>query len=269
MAFFKSIFGKKKEDDDGQAEYFRDDFDPVVKKPATKKAEPKAAVPAKEPKPEKKPAAKKAEPKPVEKSEKIVSAKSNNPKSEKAETKKPTTVKKALDEKKTTAKKTAQNKETKAPKKTPKTQELNDDSPEVKGAVAVQESKATANGKFDIRRAKDGRYFFSLYASNHTVIAYSQIYSSTTAVNTGINSVITNAPKCEIEDTTLKKPLSLPCPKWEIYIDKAGEYRFRLYAPNGLVICHAAHGYSTKSGCKGGIESIKRFSAEAKVNKSY
>ena len=151
----------------------------------------------------------------------------------------------------------------------PVEEEIEDDSPEVKEAVAVQESRATANGKFDIRKAKDGRYFFSLYASNHMVIAYSQIYASTNSVNTGINSVIANASKAPIEDTTLKNPTTLPCPKWEIYIDKAGQYRFRLYASNGLCVCHASHGYTTKSGAKGGIESIRRFAAEARVDKSY
>ena len=147
--------------------------------------------------------------------------------------------------------------------------EIEDNSPEVKDAVAVQESKATANGKFDIRKAKDGRYFFSLYASNHMVIAYSQIYSSTKSVTTGINSVIANATKAPIEDTTLKNPTTLPCPKWEIYIDKAGQYRFRLYASNGLCVCHASHGYASKGGAKGGIDSIRRFAAEARVDKSY
>ena len=147
--------------------------------------------------------------------------------------------------------------------------DLVDGSPLVKGAVAVSSSRETANGKWEIRRAKDGRFFFALYASNHTVIAYSQIYSSITAVNTGINSVIANAQKCETEDTTLKKLISLPCPKWEIYLDKAEEYRFRLYAPNGLCICHSSHGYASKSGVKGCIESIKRFSVEAVVDKSY
>lgn len=153
--------------------------------------------------------------------------------------------------------------------KNKKASELADDSPEVKDADTVKESKATANGKFDIKKAKDGRYFFSLYASNGAVIAYSQIYSSISAVTTGINSVISNSAKAEIEDTTLKKPVALPCPKWEIYIDKAGEYRFRLYATNGQCVCHSSHGYSSKSGCKGGIESIRRFSAEARVDKSY
>ena len=94
--------------------------------------------------------------------------------------------------------------------------------------------------------------------------------SDLSAVNTGIASVITNASKAETEDTTLKKTVSIPCPKWEIYLDKAEQYRFRLYAPNGLIVCHSAHGYATKGGCKGGIESIKRFaSEEASIKKSY
>ncbi len=145
-----------------------------------------------------------------------------------------------------------------------------DDDSYTKEAVTVTEGKDTRNGKFDIQRAKDGRFFFNLYASNHTVIAYSQIYSSTSAAMNGINSIITNATKAPIEDTTLKNPTEYPCPKWEIYIDKAGEYRFRLYAANGLQICHSAHGYSTKSGCKGGIDSIGRFASDAaKIDKSY
>lgn len=280
MAFFKSIFGKKKEDDDGQAEYFREDFDPVVNKPAKKKTESKATDNEKVTKSERKPTAKKSEEKVEKKEEKPApKAEKQNKDKQSSATKKSTTkatenkqgeTKKASQKStKSVAENKASTKGTATPKKSAKVKELTDDSPEVKGATSVSESKTTANGKWEIRRAKDGRYFFALYASNHTVIAYSQIYSSLSAVMTGINSVIANAPKCELEDNTLKKPVSLPCPKWEIYLDKAGEYRFRLYAPNGLVICHASHGYASKSGCKGGIESIKKFSVEAKVKKSY
>ena len=213
MGFFNKLFGFRKKkaalgEDDGQAQYFKEDFKPVKKIEA--KAEKTAEV-----KTEKKAEAKKATAKKVEK-------------------------------------------------------EITEDSPEVKNAIAVKESKPTKNGKFDIQKAKDGRFFFSLYSSNGAVVAYSQIYSSLSSVNTGIASVISNASKAEIEDTTLKKPTSLPCPKWEIYIDKAEQYRFRLYATNGLCVCHSSHGYSTKSGCKGGIDSIKRFaSEEASVDKSY
>ncbi len=151
-----------------------------------------------------------------------------------------------------------------------KTVAVTEDNSYTKDSVTVKEGSSTRNGKFDIQRAKDGRFFFNLYASNHTVIAYSQIYSSTAAAMTGIKSIIANAATTPIEDTTLKKPTSHPCPKWEIYIDKAGEYRFRLYASNGLCVCHSAHGYSTKSGCKGGIDSIGRFASDAaKIDKSY
>lgn len=287
MSFLKSLFGKKKEEEsDGQEEYFRDDFAPVVKQPSKKKAEPKAKAnenmpdieinptPAKKTTPKSTANKEKAADKPASKAKKPAEEKKAEPKPQKKSTAskpsaKPTAKSPAKAPAKPSSKPTEKKPTAKAAPKSAKSSELTDDSPEVKGAVAIKEGRDTANGKWDIRRAKDGRYFFSLYASNHTVIAYSQIYSSTTAVNTGIASVVANAPKCEIEDTTLKKPVSLPCPKWEIYIDKAGEYRFRLYAPNGLVVCHAAHGYASKSGCKGGIESIRRFCVEARVDKSY
>ena len=209
MSFWSWIFGKKERlgEDDGQAKYFKEDFDPREKKKSVKKEE-------KQPQEHKK------------------------------------------------AKKTVVNTEN-------DTDDLTDESPEVKEANTVKESRATVNGKFDIKKAKDGRFFFSLYASNGVVIAYSQLYSSLSSVNTGIKSIINNIDKAGIEDTTLKKQVTLPCPKWEIYIDKAGEYRFRLYAMNGQCVCHSSHGYSTKSGCKGGIDSIRRFAKEARIDKSY
>jgi len=45
--------------------------------------------------------------------------------------------------------------------------------------------------------------------------------------------------------------------KFEIYTDKAGEFRFRLKASNGQTIL-ASEGYKTKSGCNNGIESVKK-----------
>lgn len=163
-------------------------------------------------------------------------------------------------------------KKTSPPKKAVSSAQKNEEKEEeieLEKSVEVNAGKETRNGKFDVRRAKDGRFFFTLYASNHAPIAFSQMYSTSSAAMNGINSIITNSPKAPTEDNTLKNPTSLSFPKWEIYIDRAGEFRFRLYATNGNCICHSSHGYSTKSGCKGGIESIKRFAQEAKVDKSY
>ena len=52
--------------------------------------------------------------------------------------------------------------------------------------------------------------------------------------------------------------------KFEIYKDKAGEFRFRLKAGNGEVIA-TGESYKAKAGCKNGIESVKKNAADAKV----
>jgi len=44
--------------------------------------------------------------------------------------------------------------------------------------------------------------------------------------------------------------------KFEIYNDKRGEFRFRLKAGNGQNIL-ASEGYTSKSSCNNGIESVK------------
>jgi uncharacterized protein YegP (UPF0339 family) len=44
--------------------------------------------------------------------------------------------------------------------------------------------------------------------------------------------------------------------KFEIYTDKAGEFRFRLKAGNGQVIL-ASEGYKQKAGVENGIASVK------------
>ena len=47
--------------------------------------------------------------------------------------------------------------------------------------------------------------------------------------------------------------------KFEIYKDKAGEFRFRLKASNGQIIL-ASEGYKVKTSCKNGIESVRKNS---------
>lgn len=52
--------------------------------------------------------------------------------------------------------------------------------------------------------------------------------------------------------------------KFELYKDKAGEYRFRLKAANGETIA-VSEGYSSRAGAKNGIESVRKNSADATV----
>ena len=138
----------------------------------------------------------------------------------------------------------------------------------IESATVLEESKSTRVGKFEIKKSKDGRYVFNLYASNSVIIATSQVYSSSSAAMNGIKSVITNAPTAQIEDQTLKTIATVPYPKWEIYRDKGDQYRFRLCASNGSCVCHS-QGYTAKSNCKKGIESIIKFASDAEITKTY
>ena len=133
---------------------------------------------------------------------------------------------------------------------------------------ASNADKATYTGKFEIKKTKDNRFFFNLQASNRVYIATSQIYSSVQSAMTGIKSVIANAATARVEDQTLKSYEPVGFPKWEIYLDKAEQFRFRLCATNGNCVCHS-QGYTTKHNCKKGIESIIKSVKNAEIEKTY
>ncbi len=119
-------------------------------------------------------------------------------------------------------------------------------------------------GKFVIKETKSG-WSFVLKAGNGEIIAVSEVYSSETACKNGIESVKKNAPIAGVEDQTADAA-SVKNPKFEIYNDKAGEFRFRLKARNGEIIA-ASEGYTSKSGCENGISSVKKNAPDAKVEK--
>ena len=137
-----------------------------------------------------------------------------------------------------------------------------------KDAETITESKTTRSGKFEIKKSKDGRFVFNLYASNNVIVATSQVYSSSTSAVNGIKSVVANAASAQIEDQSLKKVTPVPFPKWEIYQDKSEQYRFRLCASNGSCVVHS-QGYTSKANCKKGIESIIKFASDAEITKVY
>jgi uncharacterized protein YegP (UPF0339 family) len=53
-------------------------------------------------------------------------------------------------------------------------------------------------------------------------------------------------------------------PKFEIFLDDEGEFRFRLRAANEEIIA-ASQGYKTKENCKKGIESVVVNAPRAKI----
>lgn len=119
-------------------------------------------------------------------------------------------------------------------------------------------------GKFIIKATKSGGYKFDLLATNGQVVATSQNYNSLATCKNGVASVTKNAAAADTEDQTVKGYEVKKNPKFEIYQDKAGEFRFRLKATNGQIIA-VGEGYSKKDSCVKGIDSVKKNSAAAAV----
>ena len=118
-------------------------------------------------------------------------------------------------------------------------------------------------GKFVIRNVASG-IKFDLKATNGQVIATSEVYTTEAACRNGIESVMKNAPIANVEDQTVENFEAVTHPKFEMYEDKAGEFRFRLKARNGEIIA-TSEGYKTKANCENGIDSVKKNAPEAEV----
>ena len=119
-------------------------------------------------------------------------------------------------------------------------------------------------GKFVIKETATG-VKFDLKATNGQVIATSEVYSTESACLNGIESVKKNCIG-EVEDQTVENVVEVKHPKFEVYLDKAGEYRFRLKAKNGEVIA-VSESYKAKDSCLNGIESVKNNAPDAEIEK--
>lgn len=120
-------------------------------------------------------------------------------------------------------------------------------------------------GKFVIKETAKG-VNFNLKASNGEVIATSQVYKTLATAKKGIASVEKNAQAAGLEDQTEKDFAVVKNPKFEVYQDKKGEFRFRLKATNGQIIA-SGEGYATKKACLNGVDSVRKNAVGAKIEK--
>ena len=104
-------------------------------------------------------------------------------------------------------------------------------------------------GTFEIKRAKDGQFYFNLKARNGEIILTSEMYTTKASAQNGIASVMTNA---------------LLDQRFERKTSKRGEPYFVLKAANGEPI-GVSEMYSASSAMENGIESVKRHAPEAQL----
>lgn len=105
------------------------------------------------------------------------------------------------------------------------------------------------SAKFEIKKAKDGEFYFHLKAGNGETILSSEMYKAKASAVHGIESIKKNAAHDE---------------RYEKLTDKAGHFRFHLKAANHEII-GVSQGYKTEESRDHGIAAVKADALEAAV----
>ena len=103
--------------------------------------------------------------------------------------------------------------------------------------------------KFEVFKAKNGEYYFSLFAKNGQKILGSEGYSSRAACMNGIESVRKNSASADM---------------FEVKVASDGRSFFNLKSTNGQEIGKSQM-YKSRSGLKGGIDSVQANAPGAPV----
>lgn len=112
-------------------------------------------------------------------------------------------------------------------------------------------------------RATEKGFAFCLRSANGQSIATSECYATEAACRRGAESVRVNAA-APVEDLTAVPPRTLSNPKYQLYRDKQGQFRFRLRARNGRIIA-VSQAYRSKVACLEGIDSVRVNAGEDSV----
>lgn len=121
-------------------------------------------------------------------------------------------------------------------------------------------------GRFECYETANGYFNYRLKASNNETIAVSGStgYSTFSNCKIGIDAM-KKWVNSQVEDITLSKFTPLNNPKFQLYKDKEGKFRYRLFASNGELVCRCEDGYSTKDSCKKGISSLSKWALNADI----
>ena len=117
--------------------------------------------------------------------------------------------------------------------------------------------------QFSVRPVPSG-FRFQLKAANGEALLISEVYTTEAACRKGIDSVIKNAAIAAVADQTREDGRAVPNPRFELYEDKSGMFRFRLKARNGETI-GKSKSYTAKAGALGGIEGIRKNAPAAEI----
>lgn len=130
--------------------------------------------------------------------------------------------------------------------------------------TAAEDSPKGLPGTVEIYKGKND-FYFNFRASNNILIGRSQGYTTKASCKNSAEAVMNMAKIATTHDSTKEENASKYRPAFgksvfQLYIDREGKYRWRLYAKNQQNIL-ASKGYTTKANAKSAIQSLKKIAA--------
>lgn len=141
---------------------------------------------------------------------------------------------------------------------------------ELESKIAEEEIRKRSqwkdSGSYSIIKTATG-VRFSLRKSTGEVLMNSEVYTSVDSCVRGIEAM-QKASVGEIEDQTDPDAPKKKHPKYEIYTDRAGFYRFRLKAKNGEILS-VSNGYRSMESCVAELSEAKKIARNSALENSY
>lgn len=142
------------------------------------------------------------------------------------------------------------------------TAEILNEEDDTEPELSEEDGKESRPGTVEIYKDARGEFHFRFRSMNGSIVGHSQSYKSKESCKNGIRSVISCCEEAIIADTTKKDSdyvQTIGRAAFEIYRDNADQFRYRLVAKNASNIL-ASQGYTNKTNCIKGAESIIRMS---------
>jgi len=118
--------------------------------------------------------------------------------------------------------------------------------------------------KFLVKPTRTG-IKFDLLGAEDAVLVTSEVYAAESACLNGVESVKKNCVG-GVEDQTVEGFEALSHPKFEVFVDQGGKFRFHLKAVNGQIVA-VSKAYEDKGECLKCIEAVKAAAPDAAVEK--